>query len=155
MTAGRAAWLRPCTCGQQPFCIYRVLPLTYFRTVRKYTRNTLSIEKARDAYRQQFDIGQRSLLDLLNSENELYTARRAYANAEYDLGIAYARTQAAMNQLLAQLGIARVDATAEATAWSAGEDMPGRCPIVSADVAGTDRAALDERAKRIVPARKP
>ena len=58
-------------------------------------RNTLAIEKARDAYRQQFDIGQRSLLDLLNAENELYTARRAYANAEYDLGFAYARTHAA------------------------------------------------------------
>ena len=46
-------------------------------------RNVLAIEKARDAYRQQFDIGQRSLLDLLNAENELYTAKRSYANAEY------------------------------------------------------------------------
>ena len=59
-------------------------------------RNTLAIEKARDAYRQQFDIGQRSLLDLLNAENELYTARRAYANAEYDRALAYARTHAGM-----------------------------------------------------------
>ena len=58
-------------------------------------RNTLAIEKARDAYRQQFDIGQRSLLDLLNAENELYTAKRSYANAESDLQLAYARTQAA------------------------------------------------------------
>ena len=53
--------------------------------LRALDRNTLAIEKARDAYRQQFDIGQRSLLDLLNSENELYTAKRAYANAEFDL----------------------------------------------------------------------
>src|SRR5205085_11220114 len=68
-------------------------------------RNTLAIEKARDAYRQQFDIGQRSLLDLLNAENEVYTAKRAYANAEYDLGIAYARTHAAMSQLTTRLGI--------------------------------------------------
>ncbi|MEP7100201.1 MAG: TolC family outer membrane protein, partial [Burkholderiales bacterium] len=72
-------------------------------------RNTLAIEKARDAYRQQFDIGQRSLLDLLNAENEVYTARRAYANAEYDLGFAYARVHAAMYQLGATLGVARVD----------------------------------------------
>ncbi|MDH4052983.1 MAG: TolC family outer membrane protein, partial [Rubrivivax sp.] len=35
-------------------------------------KNTLAIEKAREAYRQQFDIGKRTLLDLLNSENELY-----------------------------------------------------------------------------------
>jgi adhesin transport system outer membrane protein len=71
-----------------------------FNDTRKLTeqiatldRNTLAIEKARDAYRQQFDIGQRSLLDLLNAENEVYTAKRALANAEYDLGIAYVRTQ--------------------------------------------------------------
>ena len=28
--------------------------------------------KVRDAYRQQFQIGQRTLLDLLNTENELF-----------------------------------------------------------------------------------
>jgi outer membrane protein, adhesin transport system len=113
-------------------------------------RNTIAIEKARDAYRQQFDIGQRSLLDLLNAENELHTARRAYANADYDLGIAYARIQAAMTQLTTQLGIARIDtAAADAAGWSAGEDAPGRCPIISSEVAPTDRAALDERARQI------
>lgn len=111
-------------------------------------RNTLSIEKARDAYRQQFDIGQRSLLDLLNAENEVYTAKRAYANAEYDLGIAYARTHAAINQLTAQLGIARADA-AETAGWAAGDDAPGRCPVLATEVRATDRALLDERAKRI------
>ncbi|HUG25134.1 TolC family outer membrane protein [Piscinibacter sp.] len=112
-------------------------------------RNTISIEKARDAYRQQFDIGQRSLLDLLNAENEVYTAKRAYANAEYDLGIAYARTHAAMNQLTEQLGIAHPAAAADATGWTAGDDAPGRCPVVSSVVTSTDRAALDERARRI------
>jgi adhesin transport system outer membrane protein len=113
-------------------------------------RNTLAIEKARDAYRQQFDIGQRSLLDLLNAENEVYTAKRAYANAEYDLGIAYARTHAAMSQLTAQLGIARVDpAAVDAAGWSAGDDAPGRCPVATVQVVGTDRAELDERARRI------
>ena len=74
-------------------------------------RNTLAIEKARDAYRQQFDIGQRSLLDLLNAENEVYTARRAYANAEHDLALAYARTHAAMNRLGTTLGIARTESS--------------------------------------------
>ncbi|HEV7913578.1 MAG TPA: TolC family outer membrane protein [Albitalea sp.] len=113
-------------------------------------RNTLSIEKARDAYRQQFDIGQRSLLDLLNAENEVYTAKRAYANAEFDLALAYARTHAAMSQLTSQLGIARVDTTAaEAAGWAAGEDAPGRCPVVTSAVTGTDRSVLDERARAI------
>ena len=113
-------------------------------------RNTLAIEKARDAYRQQFDIGQRSLLDLLNSENEVYTAKRAYANAEVDLGIAYARTHAAMNQLTSQLGIARVDSVAaEASGWTMGEDAPQRCPVLVAEATGVDKAALDVRAQRI------
>jgi adhesin transport system outer membrane protein len=114
-------------------------------------RNTIAIEKARDAYRQQFDIGQRSLLDLLNAENEVYTAKRAYANAEYDLSIAYARTHAAMNQLSTQLGIARIDgAAADAAGWSAGDDGPGRCPIITPEVLTIDRAELDARAQRIV-----
>jgi adhesin transport system outer membrane protein len=114
-------------------------------------RNTLAIEKARDAYRQQFDIGQRSLLDLLNSENELYTARRAYANAEHDLAVAYARAHAVMNQLGTTLGIARSDAVAnEAANWSQGDDAPTRCPVVVSQVAPTDRSELDARAQRMV-----
>lgn len=118
--------------------------------IQMLDRNTLAIEKARDAYRQQFDIGQRSLLDLLNSENEVYTAQRAYANAEYDLGVAYARTHAAMNQLTTQLGVARIDpSAADAAGWSAGDDAPGRCPIVVSEVPTVDRAVLDERARQI------
>ncbi len=110
-------------------------------------RNTLAIEKARDAYRQQFDIGQRSLLDLLNSENELYTARRSYANAEFDLGIAYVRVQAALNRLGAQLGITRSDeAPAESDNWSAGEDAPGRCPLEAIEIAPLNLDALNRRA---------
>ena len=113
-------------------------------------RNTLAIEKARDAYRQQFDIGQRSLLDLLNSENELYTARRSYANAEYDLGIAYVRTHAAVNQLGVQLGLVRDNETPQApsemSGWAAGEDGPTRCLAVAIEMESIDLQALDRRA---------
>jgi len=126
-------------------------------------RNTLAIEKARDAYRQQFDIGQRSLLDLLNAENEVYTARRAYANAEYDLGFAYARVHAAMYQLGATLGVARVDNVAnDASGWEQGEDAPTRCPVMVAEVVNVDRGELDARAQKLaasaplpVPAQQP
>jgi adhesin transport system outer membrane protein len=113
-------------------------------------RNTIAIEKARDAYRQQFDIGQRSLLDLLNAENELYTARRSYANAEYDLGVAYVRTQASMNQLSAQLGLARDQAAPEApeaaSGWSADGDAPARCPADAVTSPPIDFEALSKRA---------
>ncbi|WP_028116338.1 TolC family outer membrane protein [Ferrimonas senticii] len=36
-----------------------------------------------DAYNKQFDIGKRTLLDLLNTENELFEAQSAYLDAEY------------------------------------------------------------------------
>jgi outer membrane protein, adhesin transport system len=117
-------------------------------------RNVLAIEKARDAYRQQFDIGQRSLLDLLNAENEVYTAKRAYANAEADLLVAQARSLAASQRLTTQLGLARVDGgMAPASGWSSEEDAPTRCPTLLADAYGTvSRSELDARAQRLVQA---
>lgn len=45
-----------------------------------------SIEQTRDLYRQQyFDLGTRSLLDLLNAEQEFHLARQDAANNRYDL----------------------------------------------------------------------
>lgn len=44
-----------------------------------------SLRNTRDAYRVQFDIGQRSLLDLLNTENEVTQARRLQLNSWADL----------------------------------------------------------------------
>ncbi|WP_245503521.1 TolC family outer membrane protein [Aquabacterium lacunae] len=114
-------------------------------------RNVLAIEKARDAYRQQFDIGQRSLLDLLNAENELYTAKRAYANAEHDLMLAQARTLAVTNTLVSSLGLSRTDdGSADLAAnWQAAEDAAQRCPNVVIDPKATAREELDARAKRM------
>jgi adhesin transport system outer membrane protein len=121
--------------------------------IEQLDRNVLAIEKARDAYRQQFDIGQRSLLDLLNSENELFTARRAYANAESDLLIAQARTLASAQRLTAQLGLTRMETTGiDAPAgWSAGDDAVTRCPVLAYDALGTStRTDLDARAQRLI-----
>lgn len=68
-----------------------------------------SIDRVRGAYQQQFDIGQRTLLDVLDSENEYFEASRAYANAEFDLTLAQARTLAAMGQLMSTLEVSRDD----------------------------------------------
>ncbi len=68
-----------------------------------------SIDRVRGAYQQQFDIGQRTLLDVLDSENEFFEASRAYANAQFDLTLAQARTLAAMGQLMQTLQVARDD----------------------------------------------
>jgi len=67
------------------------------------SQHELSTSKAREAYRQQFDIGQRSLLDLLDTENEFFQARRALVNAEYDLSLAKARVLGASGTLLSAL----------------------------------------------------
>ena len=66
-----------------------------------------AIENAREAYRKQFDIGQRTLLDLLDTENEYFQAKRTLANTQYDIKTAYARTYAGQGQLLNKIGAAR------------------------------------------------
>lgn len=70
-------------------------------------RHVISIENAREAYRKQFDIGQRTLLDLLDTENEYFQAKRSLANTEYDMQIAYARVYAGQGDLLNKIGASR------------------------------------------------
>ena len=55
--------------------------------------------KTHESYQQQFNIGQRTLLDLLDSANEMYTAKADYANAKFDQMIAMYRILAAMGNL--------------------------------------------------------
>lgn len=61
--------------------------------------------KVRDAYRQQFQIGQRTLLDLLDTENELFESRRSLTNALYDLQVAEYRWLTLSHKLLTTLGL--------------------------------------------------
>ncbi|MEG0114351.1 MAG: TolC family outer membrane protein [Comamonas sp.] len=67
----------------------------------------LSTSKVRVAYQQQFQIGQRSLLDLLDTENELFEARRALVNAQYDLKKAEYQWLGLSSKLLTTLGLAQ------------------------------------------------
>ncbi|PAU76641.1 agglutination protein [Halomonas salipaludis] len=64
-----------------------------------------SIDRVRGAYQQQFDIGERTLLDVLDSENEYFEASRAFVNAQYDVAVADASTLAAMGQLMQVLEV--------------------------------------------------
>lgn len=63
-------------------------------------QHQLSTEKARDAYRKQFDIGQRTLLDMLDSENELFEARRELLNAELNQQLAVYRVLGESGRLM-------------------------------------------------------
>ncbi|WP_397410122.1 TolC family outer membrane protein [Polaromonas sp.] len=111
-------------------------------------QNKVSVEKARNAYRQQFDIGQRTLLDLLDTENELFQAKRAVANAEQDLNIAYARTQAGLGTLLAALELSRIETGGfpGLEQWNDGEDASQHCPAEPVSVYVVDKDALIQRA---------
>ena len=111
-------------------------------------RNVLAIEKTRNAYRQQFDIGQRSLLDLLNAENELYTAKRSYANAEFDLQLAYARTQAAQSSLTTVLGLSQGQ-NSETSSQATGEDGAQRCPATVIELPEVNRDRLAAEAAKL------
>jgi adhesin transport system outer membrane protein len=104
-------------------------------------RHQLSIEKAREAYRRQFDIGQRTLLDMLDTENEYYEARRAYLNADRDHVISYAQTLAGMGALLPTLGLgADVHAMEMPPGYDETRpDMYAICPQEGAAVPAVDK----------------
>ena len=89
--------------------------------IKLLAQHELSTGKARQAYQQQFDIGQRSLLDLLDTENELYQARRALANAEFDLTLSQMRVLAATGSLLSSLKLQPM-ATEQPADGSSAED---------------------------------
>lgn len=109
------------------------------------------VEKTRTAYRDQFNIGQRTLLDLLNTQNEYFDARRSQVNAEADLSIAYLRSYAGMGNLLERLGLKRVDADNvvpddELTPVDLAQMCPPTLPVDTA----LDREALNRKAREML-----
>ena len=68
-------------------------------------RQISSTENTRDAYAEQFRLGQRTLLDLLNTENEVFQARRSYQETRYDHLFAQYRVLVAMGSLISTLGV--------------------------------------------------
>lgn len=59
----------------------------------------------RDSYAQQFNLGQRTLLDLLDSENEAFTAKSDLISAEYLEAFARYRLLTDTSQLIGHLGV--------------------------------------------------
>jgi adhesin transport system outer membrane protein len=54
----------------------------FLKQHRDYTKKTL------DAYNEEFNLGRRTLLDVLDVENEFYTSRKEYVSALYDAKLA-------------------------------------------------------------------
>lgn len=67
----------------------------------------MATSKVRTAYMQQFQIGERSLLDLLDTENELFDSRRALVNAAFDLRKAEYRWLALSHQVLPAVSLSQ------------------------------------------------
>lgn len=80
--------------------------LTSTDRIPKLKAHADATEQTRDAYAKQFSIGQRTLLDLLDSENELYTARSNYIDGQYVEMFARYRLLADMGKLVESLGVA-------------------------------------------------
>jgi adhesin transport system outer membrane protein len=94
-------------------------------------------EQTREAYAKQFSIGQRTLLDLLDSENELYTARSNYIDGQFVEMFARYRLLADMGTLVSSLGVApREEAVANGIAVAASESKPA--PTGAAPAAAND-----------------
>ena len=115
-------------------------------------QHQLATDKARQAFRNQFDIGQRTLLDLLNTENEYFESRRAFTNGERDLDIAYARVQAATGDLLEALDIKPVEPNVPREVEAKGDDVLARCPAEGVDLRVVDKNKAVEKALRLRPA---
>ncbi|GGX90345.1 hypothetical protein GCM10007160_17250 [Litchfieldella qijiaojingensis] len=119
-----------------------------------------SIDRVRGAYQQQFDIGQRTLLDVLDSENEYFEASRAFVNAQYDVTIAEARTLAAMGRLMPVLGVAREDMPSLAELGSDGVEIDPQaiCPTQAPASFTLEDLVSDLRSSSVLspaPARAP
>ncbi len=110
-------------------------------------QHQLSTDKERQLFRRQFDLGQRTLLDLLDTENEYYTARRNYVNGETDQKIADARYQAASGNLLNVLNLKRLDMTPPTPETAADDDMLTTCPEEPAMPPAIDKEAIFKNAK--------
>jgi adhesin transport system outer membrane protein len=71
------------------------------RRMASLERHVASVQKARDAYIEQWRIADRTLLDVLDAENELYTSQRTLVEARRDYATALYRLRASMGTLVA------------------------------------------------------
>lgn len=73
--------------------------IPYLLEHRNYTTQTL------ESYRQEFALGRRTLLDILNTENERFGAEKEVARSEYDLLFAKYRVMEGTGNLAKEIGV--------------------------------------------------
>lgn len=104
------------------------------------------------AYREQFDIGRRSLLDVLDSENEAFQAERAYTNGQYDLQIARLYTLHSMGELMNTLSLSSdaIPPLEDLRATPAHDAASRYCEVVAGGVLDIDQYLQPQRAQQVV-----
>ncbi|HEX5805372.1 MAG TPA: TolC family outer membrane protein [Macromonas sp.] len=110
---------------------------TFTTQARLADQHRLAAEKSKVAYKQQFDIGQRTLLDLLDTQNEYFEAQSRYTQARFDQLQAQARTLAGMGQLVATVTGVRHEAPATDS------DLPAADPTAYCSVQTTPMDSLE------------
>jgi len=70
-------------------------------------QHVVTSKDTQEAYKQQFSLGQRNLLDLLDTENELFQARQDYLDADFNELSARYRLLNVTGQLLDSLRVTR------------------------------------------------
>ncbi len=81
--------------------------------------------RVRESYQKQFTLGERSLLDLLDSENELFTASRRLEDVRFTELFTQYRIKATMGSLLKSQGVVAPMASAPLDAIKAKVQLPG------------------------------
>lgn len=109
-----------------------------------------SSNRVKIAYRDQFDIGQRTLLDVLDAENEAFQSNRSYIVAQYDRQTAILTMLNEMGKLLPALNVMsdKYPTLTELTDDPIVHNAQNICP--SYDVAATfkRKAFLQKKAKQ-------
>ncbi|NQD92218.1 TolC family protein, partial [Pseudomonas sp. CrR25] len=81
--------------------------------------------RVRESYQKQFTLGDRSLLDLLDSENELFTAARRLEEVRFTELFTQYRIKATMGSLLKSQGVVAPMAAAPLDVVKAKVQLPG------------------------------
>ncbi len=81
--------------------------------------------RVRESYQKQFTLGERSLLDLLDSENELFTASRRLQEVRFTELFTQYRIKASMGSLLKSQGVVAPMASAPLDVVKANVQLPG------------------------------
>ncbi|OOE57566.1 channel protein TolC [Salinivibrio sp. ML323] len=96
---------------------------TYLEQQRDFMRQHVeAATDTRDAYRDEFRLNARTLLDVLDSQNELFETRREYLSKEADERYAQYRILNATGQLLASLRIDTPASWDSASLYSEGSE---------------------------------